>query len=233
MRNKTILFDLMDTLVVGAEKPRAKVYRTLGFATLDEFDECGEAVTVERPGLSAPGFLAALYEWRGIQPDEDAIAVASSLWYNSFDNMHFIEGALDCLSVLRSRGYRTAILSNSYPPTHRLISRLELYNLVDRVFLSCDVGAWKPSAAAYNISLQAMGVSPECVCMVGNRISTDVVGAISAGIAPILFKPDRPSTPIFVQGQRVPLARSIMQVASLVEDLDVERKGASPWRASS
>lgn len=228
---RTVFFDLMDTLVRGPEKPRAKVYRTLGFRTLDEFDECGEAVTLESPGLSTERFFEALYAWRGIQPDKSAISEASRIWYNSFADVSFIDGAIECLNSLKEDGHTLAIVSNAYPPTHKLIDDLKLYSFVDRVFLSCDIGAWKPSARAFEVPLRAMGASAHSTCMIGNRISTDIVGAIGANISPILFKPSRPTGYTIVQGQEVSSAEMLNHIPSLIASQDFLR-GSSLDRRS-
>ena len=46
----------------------------------------------------------------------------------------------------------------------------------------------KPSRYAFEITLASMGLEPEAVVMVGDRVSSDVVGARNAGIRSILIR---------------------------------------------
>jgi HAD superfamily hydrolase (TIGR01509 family) len=130
----------------------------------------------ERAGLALPDGL--LYEivdaeqtcWdRILKVDPDAIAV---------------------LSTLRSRGIRLGICSNApFPPEMMLrqVGGNGIGDLMDGVVFSSMVGRRKPAPEMYRAALSAIGVEPERVLFVGNRLREDYEGPRSLGMRAVLY----------------------------------------------
>lgn len=104
------------------------------------------------------------------------------------------------LELLRSLGYRTAVVSNSpwgSPASlwRKELKRLGIAGLVDVVVLCGDVGWRKPSPRIFDHARKRLGVpSAQCV-FVGDDLEWDVAGSAAAGMRPVLIdREDRHSS---------------------------------------
>jgi len=70
------------------------------------------------------------------------------------------EGVLALIRRLHGR-YKLAVLSNSPPGLNRWLAEWGIRDLFDVVFCSGDEGVVKPDPAAFRITLERLGVSPE------------------------------------------------------------------------
>lgn len=70
------------------------------------------------------------------------------------------EGVLDLIRALRGR-YGLAVLSNAPPGLARWLADWEIDGLFDVIFCSGDEGVAKPDAAAFERTLERLGVAPE------------------------------------------------------------------------
>jgi putative hydrolase of the HAD superfamily len=96
--------------------------------------------------------------------------------------------ALATLSLLRARGLRLVVVSNwdvSLAPT---LGTLGLGELLDAVVTSAGVGAAKPAPEVFRAALRLIGVAPGEAVHVGDDLERDVVGAIAAGVMPVLLR---------------------------------------------
>lgn len=224
-----IFLDLIDTLVEIPQKPKHLVFKLLGFTTIDEFDEFVEDLTIQSPGLTQKQFFERISLTKPQLQQRDIIT-ARQRWAKCLETVKFYDDAIPTLKLLRSNGARLAVISNTLPPTHALIDRLGLYRYVDHVFLSCDIGAWKPNRQIFLSALRRMSAEPSETAMVGNKITTDIVGAIDSGIQPILLRQNGHVEPeIIVQGHLVPVASSLRAVPCILNAL--EKGSVSQTRA--
>lgn len=107
-----------------------------------------------------------------------------------------VPGAREVLEQLRERGYRLFAASNSFGPLQR--SRLEhagILHFFEDTYISMDLGYDKPDIRFFEIALRRAGLKPEEVLMVGDSMTTDVLGAQTAGIDAVFFN-RRPEEPI-------------------------------------
>jgi HAD superfamily hydrolase (TIGR01509 family) len=89
-------------------------------------------------------------------------------------------GMRPLLAALKSRGVRTALITNnSRKNLDRLLSR---HRLEFDFVLSRDSGMWKPSGAPLRAAMRELGVSPAACCAVGDSL-LDVQSAEEAGIS--------------------------------------------------
>ena len=102
-----------------------------------------------------------------------------------------IPGALEALSSLKPK-YRLGVISNTVGSGDaELAEALEqagLRRLIDALVTSRDFGKAKPDPAIYAEGARRLGVPLDATCMVGDRLDTDVAGALNAGIPAIWLK---------------------------------------------
>ena len=100
-------------------------------------------------------------------------------------------GAIDLLDYLHERGYTLAVLSNSIfssATLKRYLDKFGLLHYFGKVVSSADITYRKPSSQAFEAVLQAIGASPSPeIYFIGNKIDKDAMGALSAGLSPILI----------------------------------------------
>ncbi len=100
--------------------------------------------------------------------------------------------ALPVLASLRSRGMRTAIVSNtpwgsSAEEWRAELARHDLLSAVDAAVFCVDVGYRKPHPAPIERALALLGVPASEAVFVGDDPLWDVIGAQRAGVRPILL----------------------------------------------
>ena len=134
------------------------------------------------------------------------------------------------LELLRSRGYRTAVVSNlpwGSPPKlwRKELRRLGIAALVDAVVLCGDVGWRKPSRRIFDHAGERLGVpSAQCV-FVGDELEWDIAGSAAAGMRPVLI--DREERHPGFDGARI---RSLHELLPILRR---ESPGASPSAATA
>jgi putative hydrolase of the HAD superfamily len=103
---------------------------------------------------------------------------------------------LDTLDLLRGRGVKLGIVSNTFVPAHALDRHLEMIGLLPyfpvRVY-SGELGCRKPGQRIFRIALDQIEAIPEETVFVGDRISTDMIGARRAGMMTVFKSPARPA----------------------------------------
>jgi len=102
-----------------------------------------------------------------------------------------IPGALEVLSTLKSR-YRLGVISNTVGSGDielaDVLEQAGMRTLIDALVTSRDFGKAKPDPAIYAEGARRLGVPLAATCMVGDRLDTDVAGALKAGIPAIWLK---------------------------------------------
>jgi putative hydrolase of the HAD superfamily len=99
--------------------------------------------------------------------------------------------ALEVLAALKPR-FRIGIISNTVGSGDRelteVLARAGMTKLIDSLVTSRDFGRAKPDPAIYVEGARRLGVPLSQTCMVGDRLDTDIAGAISSGIAAIWLR---------------------------------------------
>ena len=92
------------------------------------------------------------------------------------------------LQRLRKAGYRLFAASNSFGHLQR--SRLEqagILNYFEDLFISMDIGYDKPDVRFFEEALRRANLLPNEVLMIGDSMTTDILGAQNAGIEALFF----------------------------------------------
>ena len=99
-----------------------------------------------------------------------------------------VPGAKEMLENLQAKGYRLFAASNSIGHLQR--SRLEKAGILpyfEDTYISMDIGYDKPDIRFYQEALRRCGLQPHEVLMIGDSMTTDVIGAQKAGMDALFF----------------------------------------------
>ena len=99
-----------------------------------------------------------------------------------------VPGAKEMLEALRNKGYRLFAASNSFGHLQR--SRLQHAGILDYfedTYISMDIGYDKPDIRFYQEALRRCGLQPNEVLMIGDSMTTDILGAQAAGLDALFF----------------------------------------------
>lgn len=97
------------------------------------------------------------------------------------------------LDVLRGRGYKIGLISNTMWPGsyhRRQLERCGLLPYFDHTLFSADAGVWKPQPGIYRLALDALGVPAGEAVFVGDTSRYDVAGALGAGMRAVYKRHD-------------------------------------------
>ncbi len=99
-----------------------------------------------------------------------------------------VPGAREMLETLQAKGYRLFAASNSFGHLQR--SRLEYAGILpffEDTYISMDIGYDKPDIRFYQEALRRAHLEPSEVLMIGDSMTTDVLGAQAAGMDALFF----------------------------------------------
>ena len=108
--------------------------------------------------------------------------------------------AIEVLSHLQSR-YNLAIICNATTATlervKEILREARILEFFDVIIVSTDVGYDKPDERIFEIALERLGVEAREAIMVGNRITTDILGGNRMNMKTVLVKiVDRDREPV-------------------------------------
>jgi putative hydrolase of the HAD superfamily len=107
-----------------------------------------------------------------------------------------VPGARELLAAVADSGRRVAVVTNNkVAEQRRKLDRTGLSPWVSVLITSEEVGVAKPAPRIFDAALDALEMTAADVVMLGDAWSTDIVGAVAAGIRAVWFNPDRRSSP--------------------------------------
>jgi HAD superfamily hydrolase (TIGR01549 family) len=102
-----------------------------------------------------------------------------------------IPDALEVLTALKPH-YRLGVISNTVGSGDvelaDVLEKAGIRRLIDALVTSRDFGKAKPDPAIYAEGARRLGVSLDQTLMVGDRLDTDVAGALNAGIPAVWLR---------------------------------------------
>ena len=122
------------------------------------------------------------YPTEAVDPFKHAFRAA---WGNTHT---LVPEAREMLEHLKAKGYRLFAASNSFGHLQR--SRLQYAGILpyfEDTFISMDIGYDKPDIRFYQEALRRAKLQPNEVLMIGDSMTTDVLGAQAAGIDALFF----------------------------------------------
>ena len=178
------LLDAYDTIVyTDFSAHRNELPKLAGIsadAMYREFGRLAPALSVGE--ISITEAYAEILRACGVEPRPDLVrAMADKSRELLLLSGHLYDDVLPFLRTLRSRGIKTAIVSNCNENTRDLLVELGVAALADVLALSNEVGAVKPTAQIYQYALDKLGVAAESALFVDNN-ATFCAGAAALGI---------------------------------------------------
>ena len=96
------------------------------------------------------------------------------------------EEMFDLASMIKNRGYKVGLLSNTESPSVRFFHE-QGYAMFDAAVFSCAEGTRKPERRMYEIALERLGVKPHEAVFIDDRADF-IAGAHTIGIHTIRFE---------------------------------------------
>ena len=148
----------------------------------------------------------------------DKAACARTYGENLAIGHYYLPGAEEALEVL-SRKYRLFLASNGTASVQRgRMDSANLYRFFEKIFISQEIGHNKPSKAYFDACFaQIPGFDPAKAIIVGDSLSSDMLGGKNAGIATCWVNPAHAPARADVQPDYV--IESIAQLDNLLEGL--------------
>ncbi len=97
------------------------------------------------------------------------------------DNPVPAEGVCEWLALMQASGIALRLVSNNHPP------RVEPF--ATRIGVACICESKKPLAKGFRLAMEGMGLPKSSLCVVGDQIYTDILGANLFGVQSIYVKP--------------------------------------------
>lgn len=120
-------------------------------------------------------------EVRRAMADIEEYQRTSNLWE------HVPEFVAPVLIELRRRGYKLVVVSNANGTIRRAFQRIGLFDLVDVIVDSAEVGFEKPDRRLFDAALEIAGAEASRALHAGDIYHVDVAGARAAGLTPVLI----------------------------------------------
>ncbi len=178
------LLDAYDTIVyTDFSAYRNELPKLAGIpadAMFREFRRLAPALSVGE--ISIAGAFAKILQACGVEPRPGLVrALADKSRELLLLSGRLYDDVLPFLRTLRSRGIKSAIVSNCDENTRDLLVELGVAALADALVLSNEVGAVKPAAEIYQFALDKLGVTAEAALFADNN-ATFCAGAAALGI---------------------------------------------------
>ncbi|MFM8351833.1 MAG: HAD family hydrolase [Actinomycetales bacterium] len=194
-----VIFDIHSTLVdqgAAADWLDAALVRSPhdlaphARAALENFlDRIWEGARVADPlstrDLSCADHRRVYHELLDAGPGIDR-TLADALYEVMLDVWSAYDDTVPMLRTLRAAGLRIALISNAGVPIRTVLDRDGITEHVDAVVLSYEVGCVKPDLRIFRAAVDALGLRPTQVLMVGDS-GTDDVGGTPLGIRTLIL----------------------------------------------
>lgn len=189
-----LFLDLDDTILDFHKAERlaiSKTFRAFGLEPTDSVLDRYHIINrqhwegLERGELTRDqvlvGRFQVLFDEMGIPAQ--ATDVAKQYEHNLGIGHYFLPGAKEALDGLRGK-YRLFLASNGTASVqHSRLTSAGLYPYFEKVFVSQELGANKPSKEFFDgCAAQIPGYRKENALMVGDSLSSDILGGIRAGM---------------------------------------------------
>jgi putative hydrolase of the HAD superfamily len=206
---KGLLFDYGGTLVeevrvdlrAGNEWLLSRASHRPAHITLADVMERATLVTQEVAGrrdevqieTSWPTLTRLIHDFLGIRFDIPMTELEMGFWKASVTTMP-MPGAREGLDQFHGAGLPMAVVSNTSfgePVIRYEIARHGLAEHLAFVMVSSDYSVRKPNVLLFETAAARLGVRPEDIWFMGDRLDTDVAGAKAAGMKAVWFDTNR------------------------------------------
>ena len=162
------------------------------------------------------GRFRVLFDELGV--DVDAQQVARAYEKNLATGHWFLPGAEEAVKSLHKK-YRLFLASNGTASVQKgRMTSANLYRFFEQSFVSQELGHNKPSKAYFDAAIARIpGFDPDKCLMVGDSLTSDILGGKNAGIRTVWINPDHaPGRPDIVPDYEI---EALHQLEALLETL--------------
>lgn len=194
---KAVGFDFDHTLGIDNKLERVAFLRLLEPAAplIDEIERIDILLANQRAGaFSIEEAVIRFVTERGASDPQPYVARYKAMCVDMVQSFVVPEpGVQELLDTLRSRNVAYALLSNGWSPLQQ--TKAARVGFDGPVLVSSDIGAQKPSQAAFAALQRAFEVPAGEIAYVGDAPDTDVDGARRAGLRGVWFDAERRDYP--------------------------------------
>ena len=191
---KFLLLDLDDTILDFHKAERIAIAKTIGDFGVEPTEEVLQRYHIinkwhwEQLELGKlvreevlVGRFAMLFEELGVVVDP--VTVARAYEKNLSIGHYFLPGAEEAVDALHKK-YRLFLVSNGTASVQKgRMTSANLYRFFEKVFVSQEIGHNKPAKAYFDACFAKIpGFDPAKALIVGDSLSSDILGGINAGI---------------------------------------------------
>lgn len=203
---RNFLFDLDQTLLdfhASEYKALGIVLTGHGLSFSDEIYEAFKAYnkalwlelekgTITRTELFTKRFLDVFGRCEGDASGMDPMEVNNEFIRTMSVNGVLMDGALECVKKVKEGIPQARIYIASNGATINAKGRIASTGLdkyIDDIFISEDMGVMKPAAEFFDICLEKIGEPRASCIMIGDSLSSDMLGAKNASLDSVWFMP--------------------------------------------
>jgi len=139
--------------------------------------------TVEKTTISVLCEILTANGFRSV-PEPTLREALDAMYAVTQQNWYLEEDAVPTLEILRKRGLRLGMISNTSDDENvqQMLDRWELRRYFENIITSAGCGIRKPDERIYRLALDQFNISPEQTAMVGDTPEADILGANRMGI---------------------------------------------------
>jgi len=225
MKYQAVIFDLFGTLVGNLYGPQyndilMRMASVLSVPSNDFLRMWSDTTYARNTGAfrSVETNIIHICQELGFQPKGDVKSTAQIRQdYARHIMMKPRPDAVAVISKLKSRGYKTSLISNCTPDAPEIWPDTTFAPLFDVGVFSCSVGLMKPDPRIYQIILEQLMVEPDECLYIADGIDQELAGASQVGMHPVqIYVPGEDSLDSHREEWDGPVISSLTEVLTLV-----------------
>ena len=226
---KTVLLDLDDTILDFHKAERLALAKTLRHFGIEPTEECTRRYSeinrscwekLERGELTRHGVLLGRFELflKEFPADARAEDLKKTYEKNLSEGHYYMPGAEELLDTLYPL-YDLYLASNGAAHVQAgRIASAGIARYFKDMFVSEKIGAEKPSRAFFETAFARIeDFSPECAVIIGDSLSSDIMGGINAGIKTVWVNPKGLTAPEHIRPDYQ--IKALAELPALLEQL--------------
>lgn len=146
---------------------------------------------ITRDYLIVERFRRPLSCGKGLNPDVEYCLKMSDRFLDLCSvKPGLVEGARELLEYLRPK-YRMHLCSNGFHEVqYKKLNASDTMKYFDTIILSEDAGVNKPQKGFFDYAFRMSGADAAHTLMIGDNLTTDILGAMAAGLDALYFNPE-------------------------------------------
>ena len=197
MKYDAVIFDLFGTLVYNFPRPEndgalRRMASVLSAPPNDFVRLWSEAFTERMRGVfkSSQACIGHICHQLEVPVQYDQIELAASIRFTMTKQEVTTPrtDAVEVLSSLKSKGYKTGLISNCSAETTTIWEETPLAPFIDVTVFSCSEGLMKPDPHIYQIATERLAVEPGDCLYIADGMDQELTSALQLGMHPVLIR---------------------------------------------